>query len=179
MLFARMLRAAMLDQKLYAELRSDPVAGTQAVVVVLLGTGAAVVAVIIASQFTIDSDISTAEAVGRGLIIMPGVWLVPAASGFFLGRIFHERQDGPPPTSEMLTVLGFSAAPAVLLLFLIIPIVGQVMGVLVPLWLLVSMAAAVKSALRVAFIRGLMTIAPGFVLTILIGISQAPSDGGG
>ena len=138
-----------------------------------------VIAVIIASQFTIDSDISTPEAVGRGLIIMPGVWLVPAASGFFLGRIFHERQDGPPPTNEMLTVLGFSAAPAVLLLFLIIPIVGQVMGVLVPLWLLVSMAAAVKSALRVAFIRGLMTIAPGFVVTILIGIAQAPSGDGG
>jgi hypothetical protein len=172
----------MLDQSVYAQIARDPFGLAQAVVVVLLASAAAVAATV--STIATDTDISIGEGVARGVVVMPGVWLIQAASAFLLGSLAQDTrgEEGEERSGrKLVAAIGYSAAPGVLLALLAVHSIRDVAGALVPLWLFLSMAVAVKAALNVSFVRGVMSVVPGLLVTFLIGfiiaIARGPSDG--
>ncbi len=165
MLFARMIRAALLDPRLYVELRTDPVAGAQALVVVLL------VSLANAIGFTIDdalSDRSIGGAIALAVLIMPGLWLIQATSALMIGRMSQNPGAPKPSISELAGALGYSTSPGLLFVFVFIPGFGPILSGLVVFYMVATMVVAVKATLGVSGFRALLAVAPGFLLRLVI-----------
>lgn len=165
MLFARMIRAALLDPRLYVELRSDRVAGAQALVVVLL------VSVANAVGFAIDDAVSGRSiggAIALAVLIMPGLWLIQATSALMIGRISQNPGTAKPSIRELATALGYSTSPGLLFVLVFIPGLGPVLSSLVVFYMVATMVVAVKATLGVSGFRALLAVAPGFLLRLVI-----------
>ena len=160
-----MLRAALLDANLYRELRTDPIAGVQAVVVVLLAS------VAIAIGAALDAALSDREvgaAIGLAVLVMPGLWIIQATSALMFGRLSYDPGGVKPSVGEVANALGYSASPGLLFVFLFIPGVGPVLATLVVFYMLVTMVVAVKSTLAVSAFRAFLAVAPGFLLRLVV-----------
>ena len=170
MLFTRMWRAARFDGGLYQELRQDPIAVVQALAALLLTILAVVLGALLDSQL---SDRSVPASVARGLLLMPGLWLLPALSLFFLGGMAQNRRGHQVRDRDLLAGIGFSAAPGTLLGFLFIPGLDGVIALLVPLWMIASMVAAARALIGISVLRGIAFVAPGLLLYLFIGSISA------
>ena len=178
MIFLRILRAALLDQRLYEELRGDPIALVQGLIIVLAASGAAIGAVLLVVANDSTINLTTSQAIGRGLLIMPGVWLMFAASAFAFGTVFKDASMTPVPARDLLVSIMYSSAPGLLLILLAVPALLPLIAVLVPLWQLVALVVALKVTLKTTFMRGVVSVAPGLLLAIIIGITQSGGGSG-
>lgn len=174
MLFKKILRAAKLESAFYRDLETDPNGPYQAVAVVVLVTIATLVAMWVVSQ--LNDGVSAARALGVAPILFPGMWLILATSAYVLGN-FVGGFGSKVNSRHLATAIAFSASPAFLNLFLAIPGVDLLVGVIVPIWMLVAAATAVKVVTNTSFVRGLIATLPGLMVLLIIGANQGSAGG--
>ena len=176
MLFARMYRVALLDREVYEELRTDPVAIAQGFTVVIMATLALLIGAFI-EQAGSGGNIAAALS---ALVAMPGVWLLQAISAYVLGIMAAPEEERARLAAPLIGGIGLSAAPGMLFLFIGIPGVGSILGLVVTLWMVVTMIIAVQGALGIPGFRAALAVLPGFVLRfIVLGLLFGAGGGGG
>ena len=166
MLFKRMLRVAMFDNKVYGEMRGDPIAMTQAVLVLALVSFATVAGAGLGAY--LYSDTVSLE-MKKAALIMPGLWFIQAASAYVFGSISMDAGNRKGTRRDLLTAIGYSTAPGVLFFFaFLIGTPGGFVAALLTLYMLATMIAAVKSVMDVSVFQALAAVTPGYLLRFLV-----------
>jgi hypothetical protein len=155
----RMMRAAKLDASLYEEVEADTTAMGQATIVVVLAS--------------IAGGIGTsAEGGVVGLIVgtigsLIG-WYIWAFLTYYIGTKWLPEPTTEADTGQMLRTLGFASAPGILRIAGVLPWVGIVALLIVPLWMLCAMVVAVRQALDYSGTgRAIVVCLIGFVVQIV------------
>jgi len=155
----RLIGAASLDGAVYEELEADPGATGQAMGVVLLSSAAAGVG-----------------AAGQGfphllasmLFALVG-WGAWALVIYVVGtRVLPEPQTRSDP-GELLRTTGFAAAPGLIRILGVLPLVGGMVGLVAAVWMLVAMVVAVRQALDFqSTARAVAVCVLGFVVYLIV-----------
>lgn len=157
-LVERMTGAALLRVDTYEEVEHDQGATLQAAGVVAM---VAVAAAIGAAPFGATGAI-------RGALAALVGWLVWAGLTYLIGaKIFH----GTATWGELLRTLGFAQAPGILLVLGFIPLVGWILRIAVPLWMLVAAFIAVRQALDFGNGKTLATVLIGWVIYLALAVA--------
>ena len=135
----RMIGAAKLDVATYEEVEHDRSATAQAAAVVILSSLAAGIGAL-GQGFGIQFLVITALAALVG-------WLIWAAIIWLIGTKMLPQQQTEADIAQLLRTMGFAAAPGLLRVFEIIPVIGAIIGFVVAIWMLVTMVIAVRQAL--------------------------------
>jgi hypothetical protein len=133
----RMIGAAMLDAKTYESVEADPSATAQAMTVVAL---AAVAAGIGSLRYGVG-------VVGISLVAAFVGWFIWAGLTYVIGTKVLPEPQTQADFGQLLRVIGFSAAPGVLAVLGIVPLLGGVVTLLAGLWQLAAMVVGVRQAL--------------------------------
>lgn len=166
-LLSRMWRAAMLDAEAYEEVEADTGANLQALLVVLL----AAVAMGIGSI-----ENSGLEGILWHTLVAVASWYVWAYVTYFIGTRLLPTSETVADHGELLRTLGFSSAPGILRVLMLVPSIALLSFVVCTLWMLVSMVVAVRQALDyTSTLRAIAVCAIGFpvylgslVLSVLV-----------
>ena len=134
----RMIRAAKLDINLYEEVEADKGAMGQAMGVVILSSVAAGI-----------GTIGTAGIKGLvlGTIVALAGWFVWAFLTYYIGTKLLPEPQTKADYGELLRTIGFSSSPGVLRVLGIIPMLGNILNLIIGIWMLVAMIIAVRQAL--------------------------------
>lgn len=136
-LIERAIGAARLDAATYEEVEADPSAINQAMIVVVVSA--------------IAAGIGAAE--GGGASMLGGAvgaligWFVWSATVYFVGTRLLPGPNTEADLGQVLRTTGFSAAPGVLGVLGVLPMIGGLVAIVVALWQLASMVVAVRQAL--------------------------------
>ena len=136
----RMIGAARLDVQVYEEVEADTGATGQAMVVVLLSSLAGGIGTV-----GLGSGLSVVLlAVSLSLV----AWVTWAALTYFIGtRLLPEPQTSAD-VGELMRTTGFAQSPGLLrIVGMFLPGVGPFVVNIVSIWMLVTMAIAVRQAL--------------------------------
>jgi hypothetical protein len=133
----RLLGAARLDVQIYEEVEADETALGQAMVVVILSSVAAGVGS--SGYGVLGFFVGTV-----GALI---AWFVWAGITSFVGTRLLPEPQTESDIGELLRTTGFSAAPGLLRIFGIVPVVGWLVSFAAGIWMLVAMIVAVRQAL--------------------------------
>ncbi len=148
---ARMLGAAKLDVQTYEEVEADLDATGQAAAVVALAAVATAVGA---------ADLGIIATVFATVWRVLG-WMLWAAITYVIGdKIF----GGSATWGELLRTLGFAQAPALLLFFAFLPLVGGVLEVVVGIWVLVAGIIAIRQALDFGTGKAILTALIGWLV---------------
>lgn len=156
----RVIRAMRLESDLYEEVEADRTATGQAMAVVILAS--------------IAGGIGTGGLVGlRGVFSLTlaalGGWVVWALITYIVGtKILPTPQTRSNP-GELLRTLGFANSPGLLSIFGLIPVLGGLVKLVVPIWILVAWVIAVRQALDYTSTgRAIAVCLIGWLLYVLI-----------
>ncbi len=156
----RVIRAMRLESSLYEEVEADRTATGQAMAVVILAS--------------IAGGIGTGGIVGlRGVLSLTlaalGGWVVWALITYIVGtKILPTAQTRSNP-GELLRTLGFANSPGLLSIFGLIPVLGGLVKLVVPIWILVAWVIAVRQALDYTSTgRAIAVCLIGWLLYVLI-----------
>lgn len=156
----RVIRAMRLESDLYEEVEADRTATGQAMAVVILAS--------------IAGGIGTGGLVGlRGVLSLTlaalGGWVVWALITYIVGtKILPTAQTRSNP-GELLRTLGFANSPGLLSIFGLIPVLGGLVKLVVPIWILVAWVIAVRQALDYTSTgRAIAVCLIGWLLYVLI-----------
>ena len=130
----RMIRAARLEPQLYEEVEHDQSATGQALLVVVLGSIAAGIGAL-------------SGGIGGlivGIIAALVGWAVYAFIAYWVGTHIFKGPHTSATWGELLRTLGFAK---VLLVLMVIPVVGLIIGLAVFVWTLVATVIALRQAL--------------------------------
>ncbi len=133
----RMIRAARLDPQVYEEVEHDQSATSQAILVVVLGA--------------IAGGIGALSGGIAGLVV--GViaslvgWAVYAFIAYWVGTNIFKGPQTEATWGQLLRTLGFANSPRVLMVLVIIPVVGIIVGLAVFIWMLFTTVVAIRQAL--------------------------------
>ena len=124
----RIIRACKLDVSLYEEVESDQSATFQAALVVILSSLAAGIGAI---------------SLGSYNFIMPAIislisWYIWAYLIYLIGAKLFPEPSTKTDHGELLRTIGFSSAPGILRLLMVIPPIAFPVFVLTMIWMLVS-----------------------------------------
>lgn len=133
----RLLGAARLDVQIYEEVEADETALGQAMGVVILSSVAAGVGS--SGYGVLGFFVGTV-----GALI---AWFVWAGITSFVGTRLLPEPQTESDIGELLRTTGFSAAPGLLRIFGIVPVVGWLVSFAAGIWMLVAMIVAVRQAL--------------------------------
>ncbi|MBM4405041.1 MAG: hypothetical protein FJ039_02520 [Chloroflexi bacterium] len=171
MLFKRMWRVIKLDKNIYNEILQDPYSGAQAVTIVILATFASVVGFL--GSFAAGNIFKSgtySDAVFYALVFMPVLWLVQGGLAYVFSRVSNSASGRQVTAGQLRTVIAYSAAPAVALVFAGIPLVGALIALMVVIWLVVTMSNALTLTMQISFSRALMFVFPGFALRFVLAL---------
>jgi hypothetical protein len=170
----RLVGATRLDPAVYEEVEADRNATGQAVLTVVL---AALAAGVGASGQESGFFVAVLTALGSLL-----GWVVWAAVIWLVGtRVLPEPQT-QSDVGELLRTTGFAAAPGILRVLGVVPLVGWLVTVAVTFWMLGAMVVAVRQALDyrgtgrallVCFLGLLAYLGVNVVIGVVIGAAQA------
>jgi len=137
-LIERMVRAAKLDATLFAEVEQDEGSLNQAVSVVVIssvaaGIGAAGIGGLLG-------------LIGGALAALVG-WFIWAFTAHFVGTRLLPEPQTRADLSQVLRATGFAAAPGVIRILGIVPLLGTVINFVASLWMLAAFVVAVRQAL--------------------------------
>jgi len=156
----RVIRAMRLESSLYEEVEADRTATGQAMAVVILAS--------------IAGGIGTGGLVGlRGVLFISlaalGGWVVWALITYIVGtKILPTAQTRSNP-GELLRTLGFANSPGLLSIFGLIPVLGGLVKLVVPIWILIAWVIAVRQALDYTSTgRAIAVCLLGWLLYVLI-----------
>jgi hypothetical protein len=133
----RLLGAARLDVQIYEEVEADETAMGQAMLVVILSSLAAGVGS--AGYGALGFFVGTVGALIG--------WFVWAGITSVVGTKLLPEPQTESDIGELLRTTGFSAAPGLLRVFGIVPVVGWLVSFAAGIWMLVAMIVAVRQAL--------------------------------
>jgi hypothetical protein len=137
-LTGRMLGAAKLDAATYEEVENDPGATPQAMLVVVLANLAAGIAVV--------RDVGIGGLLVASLISLIG-WYAWAFVTYFVGTRFLPGAKTQADVGQLLRTIGFSAAPGLIRVLGVIPVLDKPITWIASVWMLVAMVVAVRQAL--------------------------------
>jgi hypothetical protein len=156
----RVIRAMRFESSLYEEVEADRTATGQAMAVVILAS--------------IAGGIGTGGLVGlRGVLFISlaalGGWVVWALITYIVGtKILPTAQTRSNP-GELLRTLGFANSPGLLSIFGLIPVLGGLVKLVVPIWILIAWVIAVRQALDYTSTgRAIAVCLLGWLLYVLI-----------
>jgi len=155
----RMKGAAMLDVATYEEVEHDESLTMQAATVVLLAA--------VARGIGGFNDGGNGVIVGIivGIIAALFGWVVWAGITYLIG---DKLLKGTATWGELLRTLGYAQAPAVLLVFGFLPVVGGLLAVVVGIWLLVTGIVAIRQALDFDTGKAILTAFLGWLIAVAI-----------
>lgn len=169
----RAIGAARLDVATYEEVEADPSALGQALAVVALASIAAGIG-------------SSAASGGHGASLLGGVifnligWFVWAFITFLVGTRILPTAETKSDLGEMLRTTGFSAAPGVIGILGLLPLIGGLVLMVAWLWQLAAMVVAVRQALDYTSTgRAVGVCLIGFAAYLLVAIVLAGALMGG
>ncbi len=154
----RMIRAARLEPQLYEEVEHDQSATGQAILVVVLGA--------------IAGGIGALSGGIAGLVV--GViaslvgWAVYAFIAYWVGTNIFKGPQTEATWGQLLRTLGFANSPRVLLILVIIPVVGIIVGLAVFIWLLFTTVIAIRQALDFDTWRAIATAVVSLLAQVVI-----------
>ena len=151
----RMKGAAMLDIATYEEVEHDENLTTQAAIVVLIAALARGV-----GGFN-DGE----NGIIVGVVAALFSWLVWAGITYLIG---DKLLKGTATWGELLRTLGYAQAPAVLLIFGFVPVLGNILGAVVGIWLLVTGIVAIRQALDFDTGKAVLTAFLGWLVAVAI-----------
>ena len=160
----RVVGAARLDAKTYEEVEADPTAMGQAMAVVAAAALAAGVGSI------------SSGATGVVAAVVGGIvgWFLWAVVTWLVGTKLLPEPGTSADLGQMLRTIGFSAAPGLLNVLGIIPLVGLVVWLLAAVWQLVAMVVAVRQALDYTSTgRAVLVCFIGWVFYMIVSIGLA------
>ncbi len=170
MLVNRMIRAAMLDPRLYEEVEHDRNATSQALQVVVIVALASGIGGALWKLLTLNPIDAVTGLIG-GIVAAVVGWLVWALVTFVIGTSVF---GGTATYGEMLRTLGFAQSPNVLLIFTAIPLLGGLLRFILLIWVLLAGLIAIRQALDVGTGKAILTAIIGWlVMVIVIGILAA------
>ena len=138
--FKRFIGVMALDPIAFEEIEGDPRAAMQSVVVVVL--------VCIAGGFAARGlGLIGIAGFVTGAIVSLGAFLVWSAVVMTLGTITMPEPQTRSSMPEVLRVLGFSAAPGVLIAFAAMPAAAPVVFSIVAAWMIAAAVMGVQRAL--------------------------------
>ena len=158
----RMIGAAKLEAKTYEEVEHDESAIGQAMAVVALSV--------------VASGIGSAGMGGvRGLIggIVAALvgWFVWAGIIYVVGTQAMPEPQTKADFGQVLRTIGFAASPGVLNVFGIIPVLGMLIRLVVPLWQLAATVVAVRQALDYKTTgKAVVVCVLGFIAYVAVGV---------
>jgi hypothetical protein len=153
-LVARMIGAATLNIQTYEEVEADSTATGQA---------AAVVAMVAVASGIGASGGGLSSAIFAPVGALLG-WLVWAGVTYLIG---DKILGGTATWGELLRTLGFAQSPGVLYLLAVLPLVGWVIRLVLPFWMLVAGVIAIRQALDFGTGKAILTAFLGW-LAILV-----------
>ena len=130
----RIVGAAKLDPRAYAEIKADPNAFNQAIAVVALSVLAAGIGGI---------GVGIVGGVIRGVLS----WLVWAGVIFLVGTKLLPEGQTEADFSKFLRPMGFGAAPGIARILGIVPVLGPFLAFAASVWMIVATVFATKAAL--------------------------------
>jgi hypothetical protein len=133
-----MIRAAKLDAALYEEVEADKGAMGQAMSVVILSSVAAGIGTI---------RITGINGLILGTIVALLGWFIWAFLTYYIGTRLLPEPQTKADYGELLRTVGFSSSPGVLRVLAIIPMLGNILNIIIGIWMLVAMVIAVRQAL--------------------------------
>ena len=160
----RVVGAARLDAKMYEEVEADTTAMGQAMAVVAAAALAAGVGSI------------SSGATGVVAAVVGGIlgWFLWAVVTWLVGTKLLPEPGTSADLGQMLRTIGFSAAPGLLNVLGIIPLVGLVVWLLAAVWQLVAMVVAVRQALDYTSTgRAVLVCFIGWVFYMIVSIGLA------
>ena len=164
----RLVGAARLDAKTYEEVEADPTAMSQALAVVV-GSAAA------AGVGSLSSGATGALAAVVGAVVG---WVLWALVTWFIGTKVMPEPGTSADLGQLLRTIGFSAAPGLLNVLAIIPVVGLLVSLVVAIWQLVAMVVAVRQALDYKSTgRAVLVCLIGWVFYLVVSIGVAMTMG--
>lgn len=156
----RMIGAAKLQVATYEEVEADQGALGQAAGVVVLAA--------------IAAGIGTLGVGGFGLFIWAIIgaligWVVWAALIWVIGTKLLPEAQTQADMQQVLRTLGFAAAPGLLRVLGVIPLIGWLIIVIANIWMLVAMIVAVRQALDYRGTgRAIAVCLIGFIIEVVI-----------
>lgn len=145
----------MLDIATYEEVEHDDSLTTQAAIVVLIAALARGV-----GGFN-DGE----NGIIVGVVAALFSWLVWAGITYLIG---DKLLKGTATWGELLRTLGYAQAPAVLLIFGFVPVLGNILGAVVGIWLLVTGIVAIRQALDFDTGKAVLTAFLGWLVAVAI-----------
>jgi hypothetical protein len=160
-----MLGASLLDASVYEEVESDRSANAQAFAVVVL-SGAALGVGGIANSGWQGIPLQAAAAIV--------VWLAWAVATYWVGTRLLPAPTTEADLGQLMRTIGFSGAPGVLRVFMLIPSIALGVLVICTIWEVVAMVVAVRQALDYSGIFRAIAVCliplPLYVLPLLASI---------
>ena len=164
MLVNRMIRAAMLDPRLYEEVEHDRKATTQALQVIVIVALASGIGGALWKLITLNPIDAVTGLVG-GIATAVVSWLLWSLVTYFIGASIF---GGTATYGEMLRALGFAQSPKVLLIFAFVPLLGGILRILLWLWVLVAGVIAIRQALDVSTTKAVLTALIGWGVVVIL-----------
>ncbi len=165
MLFKRMLRVIKLDGNVYEEVLRDPYGGAQAITVVIVVAVATLIGALSAYSLNLgNSDVTFSSTVIRSLLVVPGSWLLQAGCALVFSRFALDASGRRVTSQQLMTVLAFSIAPGIFLIFSFNVFLAFFVGVGSLVWLVVTMTHAVYKIVGGTPTRALMFVLPGALI---------------
>ena len=164
----RVVEAARLDARTYEEVEADTTAMGQAMAVVAASALAAGVG-------SISSGATGAVAAVVGAVVG---WFLWAVVTWLVGTKLLPEPGTSADLGQMLRTIGFSAAPGLLNVLGIIPVVGLLVWLVAAVWQLVAMVVAVRQALDYTSTgRAVLVCFIGWVFYMIVSVGLAMAMG--
>ncbi len=160
----RLLGAVLLDEDVYEDLKHEPEAARQAVLVVVLGA--------------LSAGIGALPGGATGFVIafvaaLLG-WAAYAYAANWAATRWFKVEDKPTNRGILVRMLGFASAPRLLLVLGAIPLLGGLLSIMVFVWILGTTVIALRQGLELDLGRSLGTALAAwavlFVLALITGI---------
>jgi hypothetical protein len=134
----RAIGAARLEVRVFEEIEADHTATSQALFVVVVSS--------LAAGIGLSSGVYDAPVLHRVMLALL-LWVFWAISTYLVGVYLLPEPQTQTNVGELLRTIGFAAAPGMLRIFGIVPVIGGTIYVISTGWMLVAMVIAIRQAL--------------------------------
>ena len=141
-MIGRMIGAARLSVSTFEEVEQDRGATVQALLVVVLVTIAGLVGGMLSGD-----ELDIVQGIVFGAIRGVGAWALWALVTWIIGSTILKTPETNANWGELARCTGFAQTPGLLNVFIFVPGVGLVIGLVVFIWQIAAMLTAVRQAL--------------------------------
>jgi hypothetical protein len=160
--FGRFMGALVLDAAAYEDIERNPDSSMQSMATVMAVCAAGGVG-------AIGFGLVGLTGFMTGVVVSLGAWLVWAVAVVALGTTLMAEQQTRSSVPEMLRVLGFAAAPGVLIAFAALTMSAPLVIGVVAIWMIAAAVIAVRQALDYSStVRAVAVCVAGAVLSLAV-----------